>query len=181
MPDSDPRLRLQLRVQQRLGRIGKANCVWICALFCYAASTLQALRIIKLKHDTTQQRWITASKDRAFDRIRDLPVFETQADHFLRALERGRVATNVFLRRLHNSALDMGWLPWAVLPKRQWPKVEYGAKRAITWGEHQWIIEREQNPERRSFYELCWLLGGSQDDIAGLRAEDVDWDNRVVS
>lgn len=137
--------------------------------------------IIKLKHDTTQQRWITASKDRAFDRIRDLPVFETQADHFLRTLERGRVATNVFLRRIHNFALDMGWLPWAVLPKRQWPKVEYGAKRAITSEEHHLIIEHERNPERRDFYELCWWLGGSQGDIAHLRAEDVDWENRVVS
>jgi len=55
-------------------------------------------KIIKLKHDTTQQRWITASKDRAFDLIHELPVFETQATHFLRALERGRVAT--LLQRL---------------------------------------------------------------------------------
>jgi integrase len=137
--------------------------------------------IIKLKHDATQERWITAGKDHAFDLIRELPIFETQADHFLRVLERGRVATNVFLRRIHNFALDMGWLPWPVLPKKQWPGVEYGAKRAITWEEHRQIVEREQNPERRSFYELCWLLGGSQGDIASLRAEDIDWENRVVS
>ena len=137
--------------------------------------------IIKLKHDATQQRWITAGKDHAFDLIRDLPIFETQAEHFLRVLERGRVATNVFLRRVHNFALDMGWLPWPVLPKKQWPKVEYGAKRAITWEEHRRIVEREQNPERRSFYELCWLLGGSQGDLASLRAEDIDWGSRVVS
>jgi integrase len=75
----------------------------------------------------------------------------------------------------------MGWLPWPVLPKKQWPKVQYGAKRAITWEEHQRIVEREQNPERRSFYELCWLLGGSQGDLASLRAEDIDWGSRVVS
>jgi integrase len=137
--------------------------------------------IIKLKHDATKQRWITAGKAHAFDLIRDLPVFETQADHFLRTLERGRVATNVFLRRIHNFALDMGWLPWAVLPKRQWPKVEYCAKRAITWEEHQRIVEREPNAERRDFYELCWWLGASQGDIANLNAEDVDWDNCVVS
>ncbi|MCX6927914.1 MAG: tyrosine-type recombinase/integrase [Verrucomicrobia bacterium] len=139
------------------------------------------VEIIKLKHHATQQRWITAGKDHAFDLIRDLPIFETQADHFLRVLERGRVATNVFLRRLHNFALDMGWLPWPVLPKKQWPKVEYGAKRAITWEEHRRIVEREQNPERRNFYELCWMLGGSQGDLANLRAEDIDWGSRVVS
>jgi integrase len=137
--------------------------------------------IIKLKHDATQERWIIASKDHALDLILDLPIFETQADHFLRVLERGRVATNVFLRRTHNFALDMGWLPWPVLPKKQWPKVEYGAKRAITYEEHQRIIERERNPERRSFYELCWFLGGSQGDIASLSAEDIDWESRVVS
>ena len=28
---------------------------------------------------------------------------------------------------------------------------------------------------------LCWHLGGSQGDIANLTAEDIDWDNRVVS
>lgn len=137
--------------------------------------------IIKLKHDATQERWITASKDQAFELIRELPIFETQADHFLRVLERGRVATNVFLRRIHNFALDMGWLPWPVLPKKQWPGVEYGPKRAITLEEHRRIVEREQNPERRSFYGLCWLLGGSQGDIASLCAEDIDWGSRVVS
>jgi len=48
----------------------------------------------------------------------------------------------------------MGWLPWPVLPKKQWPQIRYGPKRAITEEEHQQIIERERNPERRSFYEL---------------------------
>lgn len=137
--------------------------------------------IIKLKRGETQVRWLRASKDHAFDLIRDLPVFETHPDHYLRVLEAGGVATNVFLRRVHNFALDMGWLPWPVLPKKQWPKVQYGPKRAITAEEHQRILEREQNPERKAFYELCWLLGGSQGDIANLTAEDIDWKHRVVS
>lgn len=168
---------------------GKANCVQFCAKFRYSGRTLAVgdpqitrrtwcdvlSRIIKLKHDATQQRWITAARDHAFDLIRDLPVFETQSEHFLRVLERGRVATNVFLRRMHNFALDMGWLPWPVLPKKQWPKVEYGPKRAITEDEHQRIVAREQNPERRVYYELCWHLGGSQGDIANLNAQDIDW------
>jgi integrase len=42
-------------------------------------------------------------------------------------------------------------------------------------------VERENNPERKKFYELCWHLGGSQGDIANLKAEDVDWENRTVS
>lgn len=136
--------------------------------------------ITKTKRDETRARWHRAAKDHAFDLIRNLPIFETQPDHLFRVLERGTVATNVFLRRLHNFAVDVGWLPWPVLPKRQWPTVRYGVKRAITLDEHLRIIERERNPERKTFYELCWHLGGSQGDIANLSAEDVDWDKRIV-
>lgn len=133
------------------------------------------------KTGATQERWLRANKDHAFDLIRDLRILETQAEHFLAVLKCGTVATNVFLRRIHNFALDMGWLPWPVIPKRQWPKVEYGDKRAICFAEHADIVEREQNPERRAFYELCWHLGGSQGDIANLTAEDIDWQNRTIS
>ena len=54
-------------------------------------------------------------------------------------------------------------------------------KRAITSEEHQLIIDREKNPERRSFYELCWHLGGSQTDIANHKAEDIDWPNQTIA
>src|SRR6185369_2523857 len=47
--------------------------------------------------------------------------------------------------------------------------------------EHQLIIEREMNLERRNFYELCWHLGGSQSDIAHLKAEDIDWANQTIA
>lgn len=110
-----------------------------------------------------------------------LPLAETRAEHFLNALHEGTVATNVFLRRLHNFALDMNWLFGPVIPKRQWPVVKYKEKRAITADEHQRIVERETNPERRLFYELCWHLGGSQTDMALLRAENVDWKQRLLS
>ena len=96
------------------------------------------------------------------------------------AAETGGVATNAFLRRIHNFALDMGWLPWPMLPKKRWPKIEYGDKRAITLEEHECIVAREHNPERRTFYELCWLLDGSRGDLASLTAEDIDWDMAQV-
>lgn len=41
--------------------------------------------------------------------------------------------------------------------------------------------KREQNPERKAFYKLAWHLGASQSDLAFLNAEDVDWDNHVIS
>lgn len=75
----------------------------------------------------------------------------------------------------------MNWLPWPLIPKRLWPEVRFKERRAITSEEHQRIIEREKNPERRSFYELCWHLGGSQTDIANLKAEDIDWPNQTIA
>jgi len=57
----------------------------------------------------------------------------------------------------------------------------FKAKRAITAGEHAAIIEREQNAERRDFYELLWHTGASQTDAACLVAEDVDWNSRTIS
>jgi integrase len=120
-------------------------------------------------------------QDRAFDIIRDLPILESNSAHFLKVLDAGSVATNVFLRRLHNFALDMSWLPWPVLAKKQWPKVRFKEKRAVAWKEHQAIITTETNPERRAFYEFCWHLGGAQSDVASLTAEDIDWRGKVVS
>ncbi|HZM03540.1 MAG TPA: tyrosine-type recombinase/integrase [Candidatus Saccharimonadales bacterium] len=135
----------------------------------------------RIKTGPTLIRCKRAMQDRAFDLIRELPILETRAPQFLKVLETGSVATNVFLRRLHNFALDMNWLPWPVLAKKQWPKVRFKEKRAITWQEHQTIIEKELNPERRAFYEFCWHLGGAQSDLASLTTEDIDWSSKVVS
>jgi integrase len=75
----------------------------------------------------------------------------------------------------------MNWLAWPIIPKRLWPKIEYGPKRAITAEEHQLIIGRERNVELRALYELCWHLGGSQSDMANLAAENIDWSDQVIS
>src|SRR5262249_39363308 len=47
--------------------------------------------------------------------------------------------------------------------------------------EHQKILAGERNPEWRSYYNLLWHIGGSQSDMANLCAEDVDWENKVIS
>jgi integrase len=96
-------------------------------------------------------------------------------------MKAGKVSTNVYLRRLHNFCVDLNWLPWPLIPKRQWPAVQFKAKRAITREEHLQIIAAEKNPERRALYQLCWELGASQGDIASLQAEDVDWTAGTVS
>jgi integrase len=138
-------------------------------------------RMGEMKSGNTRKRWDTAVKDPAFEPLRNLALIKTQAEHFLEALHQGTVSTNVFLRRIHNFALDMDWIPKAIVPKRQWPAVHYKEKRAITLDEHQRIIAAEVNAERKLLFQLCWHLGGSQGDIANLKGEDVDWENHTVS
>ena len=135
----------------------------------------------KTKTGPTHARHLVAMKDKAFDIIRNLPILETHSAHFLKVLELGSVSTNVYLRRIHNFALDMNWLSWSILPKRQWPKVKFKEKRAITLEEHKRIIAAEVNPERKTLYQLCWHLGASQGDIANLKGEDVDWTNGGIA
>jgi integrase len=136
--------------------------------------------IVAKKTDETRRRWEVAVKDRNFDCIRNLPVAETRPEHFDRALADGKVSTNVYLRRVHNHALGMEWLLKSVIPRLQWPKPVFKAKRAITAEEHAAIVQREQNLERRDFYEMLWHTGASQTDAACLLAEDVDWNTRTI-
>jgi integrase len=136
--------------------------------------------IVDTKHGSTKERWLRAAKDKALDSIRHLIIIETTAEPMLQALKAGTVSTNIHLRKLHNFCLSMNWLPWPIIPKRLWPEIKFKPKRAITLEEHRRIVEREQNPERENFYELCWHLGGSQSDIASLEAENIDWQNRVI-
>src|SRR3974390_574196 len=137
--------------------------------------------IVETKSGSTQDRWRRAVKETALDSIRNRVIIETQAEQLLACLKAGTVSTNVHLRKLHNFCLSMNWLPWPLIPKRLWPEVRFQPKRAITIEEHQLIIEREKNPERLNFYELCWHLGGSQSDIANLKAEDIDWANQTIA
>jgi integrase len=136
--------------------------------------------LMAAKHGANKARWQTVAKDKALRPILDQVIIQTQAEALLQALRNGTVSTNVYLRRLHNFCLDMNWLPWPLIPKRQWPAVRYKEKRAITMEEHQKIVAHETNPERKAFYQLCWHLGASQGDVANLSGEDIDWDNRTI-
>ena len=160
-----------------------ARVYWKAGDPAAAARTWQYVmdEIPKLKQGETQHRWLTAIKDKAFDSIRNLVVLETQAEHFLKVLEYGSISTNIYLRRIHNFALDMNWLPWPVLPKKRWPAIKFKEKRGITFEEHQAIVARELNSERKAFYQLAWHLGAAQSDIAFLEAENIDWEHSVIS
>ena len=137
--------------------------------------------VTNTKQGANQHRWRTAARDKAFAPLLPRVIIETPGELLLKVLQTGTVSTNVFLRRLHNFCVDMNWLPWPLIPKRQWPVVKFKEKRAITLEEHQKIIAAEVNPERKALYQLCWHLGASQGDIASLKGEDVDWTNGTVS
>ena len=137
--------------------------------------------LIATKQAANQHRWKTAAKDKAFVPLLSRVIVETTGELLFRVLQSGTVSTNVYLRRLHNFCADMNWLPWPLIPKRQWPAVKFKDKRAITLAEHRQIITAEVNPERKALYQLCWHLGASQGDIANLQGEDVDWPQGTVS
>ena len=126
------------------------------------------------KQGANLHRWKTAAKGKAFAMLLPQVIIETKGESLLKVLQWGNVSTNVYLRRLHNFCVNMNWLPWPLMPKRQWPAVRFKDKRAITLAEHQQIIAAEVNPERKALYQLCWHLGVSQGDIASLRGDDVD-------
>jgi hypothetical protein len=137
--------------------------------------------IIRQKQGETANRWERVKADKALSHIWSKPIITTSSDDLLAAMNQGKVSTNVFLRRLHNYALDMGWLPEPIIVKRNWPKVRFKEKRSITVDEHKKIIDREKNPERRAFYELCWLIGASQGDVAQLDATAIDWNTHILT
>ena len=140
--------------------------------------------IKRIPNGPTRIRLETAKKDKAFLKILKLNLLQDrprQAGLFFEALNAGGVSTNTYLRRFHNFALDMGWIVCHIIPRRQWPKIKFGETRAITLEEHQRIVEREENPEKKAFYQLCWSFGGSQSDIARLRSNDIDWDRQTIT
>ena len=159
---------------------------------------LDLARIYLRAHDAqiSERTWLTvmpaycvrgreASRERCrrafaghdFDPLRKVLVVQTKAEHLLRVLASGKASVNHYLRRLVHHAEDLNWLPWTVMARAVWPKVKKQAKRGITADEHQRILAAEQNhPERQAYYQMLWLTGGSQGDIATLRRENIQAD-----
>ncbi|SRR5579884_32570 len=129
---------------------------------------------------STQERCARAFRSKAYNSIRAKPLVQTPGANLLDIIHANGNCVAHYLRRLHNLALDLGWLPWPILTKRAWPKIRSRSKRAITAKEHAAIIASEQNRERRDFYELLYETGAAQTDAANLAAEKVDWRNGVL-
>lgn len=123
---------------------------------------------------SSRERCRRAFAGRDFDPIRRLLLINTKAENLLLVLATGKASVNHYLRRLVHHAEDLNWLPWTIMARAAWPKVKKNPKRGITAEEHQRILDAEKNkPERRAYYQMLWLSGGSQGDIARLRGENV--------
>jgi integrase len=128
----------------------------------------------------TQQRCARGFRSRAYDPVRTKPLLQTTAEDLLKVLHANGNCVGHYLRRLHNLAVDLGWLPWPILAKRAWPKIRSKSKRAITAEEHGAVIALEKHSERRAYYEFLYETGAAQTDAANMSAENIDWSNRVL-
>ena len=129
---------------------------------------------------STQVRCARGFRSKAYHPIRNKPLVQTTGEDLLAIIHANGNCVAHYLRRLHNLALDLGWLPWPILAKRAWPKIRSQSKRAITAEEDAAVIASEKNPERRAYYELLYETGAAQTDAANLTAEDIDWQNAVL-
>jgi hypothetical protein len=65
---------------------------------------------------TTRARLRRALQNRAFDLIRHRKLIESTGDDLRAVIKVGGVFVNHLLRCLHNLAIGLGWLPWALIP-----------------------------------------------------------------
>jgi hypothetical protein len=118
--------------------------------------------------EASQVRCARAMRSKAFSRLRNIKLIETNSEDFLSILKAPKVSVAHYLKRLHNLALGLGWLAMPVLAPRLWPKVRAKSKRGITLDEHERILAAEKTVEWKLFYQLLWEVGAAQSDAASL-------------
>lgn len=137
---------------------------------------------VKSGVESTRDRKERAFRSRPFAMLRTLTLLDTEAIHLLAVLEHKQAgnSTHHYLRRLHNFALHLGWLLMPVMAEAAWPPIRTRKMLALTEGEHHRIVAREQNTERRLYYEMLWETGGAQSDIANLSWDRIDLVSRAI-
>jgi integrase len=129
----------------------------------------------------TQERKGRVFRMPDFDPIRDKLVIGTVAEDFFAVLRSDKVVVKRYLIQLQNFAVDVGWAPRPIIPRRAFPKPSRKINmRAITREEHERILAAEQDTERFLYYRLLWEIGASQSDAAKLWAENFDLDKGVL-
>jgi len=130
----------------------------------------------------TARRWARFGRSAPLQSLLSKTLIETEATDLLSVLHHPEAgtSTNVWLRRLHNYSVEIGWLLQAVMPRRLWPKIVHGDRYAITEREHAAIIASEGNTERRLYYEMLWLTGGAQTDVSQLSSHNIHADENIL-
>jgi integrase len=144
---------------------------WSDVFEAYASSGKQQTRERK-RREFRSQHYAT---------ICDKPLVDTMAEDFYGILSSCGSGTSHYLKRAHNYAVEIGWLPKPVIPSKLWPKTNRRPIRAISAAEHERILESEKNAERKLYYQLLWEIGASQKDAAELDASNIDWKTRVLT
>jgi integrase len=132
--------------------------------------------------ESTRERKERAFKSRPFVSLRITSLLDTEAGHLFAVLEHRRAgnSTHHYLRRLHNYALHLGWLLAPVMADAAWPQIRKKKFTAISEEEHERIIAREGNQERKLYYQMLWETGGSQSDIASLSWDQINLQEGVI-
>src|SRR5471030_260486 len=91
-----------------------------------ASRTWQAVMNEMATHGipTTQERCARAFHSKAYHPLRHRLLVQTTGAELLAILHANGNCVGHYLRRLHNLAVDLGWLAWPILAKRAWPKSE---------------------------------------------------------
>jgi integrase len=131
--------------------------------------------------ESSRARYASVFKSSAFDGLRNKTLLETTADDFLAVFKDGKVSIVCFLKRLHNFAVNLGWIAVPIVAPYLWPKYEPKDRRGITRDEHESILAREKQAEWKLFLELLWETGAAQSDAANFTPEDIDWQTRTIS
>jgi hypothetical protein len=92
--------------------------------------------------DSTRRRKLNAMKDPALRPLMSMILIETLPEHLLDALAKGTVSTNCFLRKLHNLAKKLKWLPEEILTRGTWPVIRHKQNRAITREEFERVLSQ---------------------------------------
>ena len=131
--------------------------------------------------DSSRERYASVFQSPAFDGLRHKKLLETTTDDFFAVFKDGKVSIVCFLKRLHNFAVNLGWLAVPIVAPYLWPKYEPKDRRGITRDEHQSLLAKEKKAEWKLFLELLWETGAAQSDAANFKAEDIDWQTRTIS
>src|ERR1043165_904721 len=110
----------------------------------FLTRTWRDVAVLNTKPETmvsTQMCNQVAMRQAALQPLLRLKLSETTGEVFLSLLRTLGHSGLSYTRRWYNLAVDFGWIPMNLLPRRHWPKIRTAERRAITIEEHQKLLE----------------------------------------